>query len=474
MRRTSLALALAGAVAHGSSSSLAPVDSSSSSSSLVAPDGAPFRGVNLGGWLVVESWIRPTLFSNNSVPGGLGEGQFCAQVGGAAACRPILDAHRDAWVSQADLAALAGAGITHLRAPIGYWILGSPYLRPTDGPFDDGGWPFLVRMLGWAADLGLQVLVDLHGAPGSQNGHDHSGWAGNISWLEGDNMNRTVDVLVALAQNFTVINDGLRDRLLSAWARTGDPRGGLRPRSRVAAAAPAADVVFALELLNEPGTTQVNGPISFDLLAAWYKTAVDAVRGEGGWTGEIFLHDGFNGDAPQWAHLLPPPAYTGIYLDSHLYHCFGGPMTDLPPWGHANYACTVDGAALARRTDRPWGLAGEWSLSLPDKVSPPYPFDAEATALYRAFYEAQMSAYGAFSDFSSSSTPRGAFFWCHRTELEENAPWSFLRGIADGYIPSNITAAAASPYRFDCDAFAAAAGAGAGAGGGGAKGRREL
>ncbi len=40
-----------------------------------------YRGVNLGGFLVLESWIIPSLFANNSVPDGLGEWQFCETVG---------------------------------------------------------------------------------------------------------------------------------------------------------------------------------------------------------------------------------------------------------------------------------------------------------------------------------------------------------------------------------------------------------
>ena len=34
----------------------------------------------------------------------------------------------------------------------------------------------------WARTYGLHILIDLHGAPGSQNGEDHSGHAGSIGW----------------------------------------------------------------------------------------------------------------------------------------------------------------------------------------------------------------------------------------------------------------------------------------------------
>jgi len=41
----------------------------------------PFRGVNLGGWLVLESWIKPSLYTSNGVKAGLGEWGFCETLG---------------------------------------------------------------------------------------------------------------------------------------------------------------------------------------------------------------------------------------------------------------------------------------------------------------------------------------------------------------------------------------------------------
>ena len=58
-----------------------------------------FYGVNIGGFLVLESWITPSLFANNSVPDGLGEWQFCAAVGPEAA-PAIMNQHWDTWVTE--------------------------------------------------------------------------------------------------------------------------------------------------------------------------------------------------------------------------------------------------------------------------------------------------------------------------------------------------------------------------------------
>ena len=61
--------------------------------------GNVFNGVNLGGFLVLESWITPSLFANNSVQDGLGEWQFCAQRGPTVAAQ-VMNQHWDTWVQQ--------------------------------------------------------------------------------------------------------------------------------------------------------------------------------------------------------------------------------------------------------------------------------------------------------------------------------------------------------------------------------------
>lgn len=64
-------------------------------------------------------------------------------------------------------------------------------------PYISGAWPYFLRSLAWANTYNIHVIVDLHGAPGSQNGFDNSGqriypptWAANA-----DNVARTIDIL---------------------------------------------------------------------------------------------------------------------------------------------------------------------------------------------------------------------------------------------------------------------------------------
>ena len=70
-------------------------------------------------------------------------------------------------------------------------------------PYTTGAWSFLLQALTWAQKHNIYVILDLHGAPGSQNGYDNSGQrTSNPVWADNaDNITRTVDTLRFLAEN---------------------------------------------------------------------------------------------------------------------------------------------------------------------------------------------------------------------------------------------------------------------------------
>lgn len=82
-----------------------------------------------------------------------------------------MEKHWDTWLTESDLEFLANSGINHVRIPFGYWIFGD--IR-VDEPWVDGELPYLERAIRWAAKYGMHVILDLHCAPGSQNGFDNS------------------------------------------------------------------------------------------------------------------------------------------------------------------------------------------------------------------------------------------------------------------------------------------------------------
>jgi len=346
--------------------------------------------VNIGGWLVLESWMTPTLYRQNGVAGGAGEWQFCAQLGKTKA-QQALQGHWDTWVSQSDLQKLKASGITHLRVPVGYWIVSID----SNEPFVDGGMVYLKRLLGWANDLGLKVIVDLHGAPGSQNGHDNSGKTGPIDWQQSQNVDRSVSVLGNLTQQVM-----------------GSP------------------AVVGIEVLNEPWTTSIGGPITFAVLKSFCTRAYQAIRATG-FKGDIWIPDGW--DNNQWNGFLSPPDYYGVYLDVHLYHCFGGYRDKSSPYANIDYTCQNDKPMLAGLTGRDWSIVGEWS----NAVSSP-PSGGDYNTFMSAFVRSQWNAYGASGTEAGSGASKGAFFWNFKIE-NGDAAWSYLDGLNANVMPKNFT-----------------------------------
>ena len=125
-------------------------------------------------------------------------------------------------------------------------------------PFIPGAWPYLLRALTWAKTHGLYVILDLHGAPGSQNGYDNSGqrttepqWA-----LSEENVGRTIDVIRYLAAHLS-------------------------------------GMVDILELLNEP--TGFRGDAWEQAIRRLWEEGYDAVRAAGSAGMKVMIGDGFFG-----------------------------------------------------------------------------------------------------------------------------------------------------------------------------------
>ncbi|KAG6500692.1 hypothetical protein ZIOFF_040542 [Zingiber officinale] len=94
----------------------------------------------------------------------------------------ILMDHRSNFVSSQDFAFLSQHGINTVRIPVGWWIAYDP---DPPAPFIGGSLAALDRAFAWAENHSLKkCIIDLHAAPGSQNGFEHSASRdGSISWL---------------------------------------------------------------------------------------------------------------------------------------------------------------------------------------------------------------------------------------------------------------------------------------------------
>ena len=85
--------------------------------------------------------------------------------------------HRDTFITEKDFVFIKDQGIGLLRIPVPYFIFGDR--EPFHGCIE-----YLDNAFGWAEKYGLQILIDLHTVPGSQNGYDNGGITGVCKWCK--------------------------------------------------------------------------------------------------------------------------------------------------------------------------------------------------------------------------------------------------------------------------------------------------
>lgn len=93
-------------------------------------DNYKIRGLNIGGWLVLEPWITPSIFSaaNKQASGIVDEYTLCnhynrdIKPANSDRCRKqVLQQHWDSWVKLADFQKIKSHGFNLIRIPIGFW-----------------------------------------------------------------------------------------------------------------------------------------------------------------------------------------------------------------------------------------------------------------------------------------------------------------------------------------------------------------
>jgi len=346
------------------------------------------RGVNLGGWLVLEKWMTPSLFEGLEATD---ETTWCAELGREAPAR--LRAHWNTFITRDDFAWIAGVGLNAVRIPLGHWIFGPPYpyhakYGAARHPFVEGGIDVLDRALDWAAEFGLRVVLDLHAAPGCQNGFDNGGIQDVCEWhTREEYLAHSVDVLGRLAERYR-----------------------------------ATPSLHAIEVLNEP-----RWDVPTPLLQGYYRRGYDAVRVHCPADRlAVVFHDGFRSHG-EFTRLFHESPLENAIFDVHRYQCFAREDLDLDIHGHlqkANVAWREEAAAIQSELGVP-AICGEWSLGLDLKLGSPDPF-REDVAL-RAYAAAQLLAFEHY---------RGWFFWSYRTET--TPAWCFRDCVARGWLPARF------------------------------------
>jgi glucan 1,3-beta-glucosidase len=155
----------------------------------VKADGAQvnLKGANLGNWLMLEFWMmgqRSAAIDDQCTLEATLDQRF-----GYAQRERLMKLFRDNWISTRDWDMLPRFGLNLVRLPF-IWSLVEDEKNPRHLRAD--AWHYLDDAINQAEARGIYVILDLHGAVGSQGLEHHSGCANkNLYWSTPEYQDRT-------------------------------------------------------------------------------------------------------------------------------------------------------------------------------------------------------------------------------------------------------------------------------------------
>ncbi|MFC5470062.1 glycoside hydrolase family 5 protein [Cohnella suwonensis] len=250
------------------------------------------KGVNLGNWLVLEKWMSPTMFAGTECED---KTWLCRTLPHEIKVDRYIQ-HRSTYITERDFAYIASKGLNTVRIPVPYFIFGD--VEPFVGCIE-----YLDKAFDWAEKYGLQILIDLHTAPGSQNGFDNGGICGVCKWCQNpDDVEFVLTVLERMAQRY-----GTREGL------------------------------WGIEILNEPISEELwnlvdipnrypavdkeeaagSGGVPSDFLRVFYVDAYRRMRKHLPEEKVVVIHDGFR--LREWKDFMREEEFVNVVLDTHQY-----------------------------------------------------------------------------------------------------------------------------------------------------------
>jgi glucan 1,3-beta-glucosidase len=329
------------------------------------------KGVNLGGWFVLESWMKPTLFDGINSKDETGFMKLNKNA------KSDLIKHYETFITKSDFIYLKNLGINSLRLPVPWWFQGDDIYQTSV--------KYIHQAYQWADELGLTILVDLHTAPGCQNGFDNGGIEGVMTWhLDQKNIDLTIEKLELIVKEFNHYQS-----------------------------------FYGIQVLNEPFKT-----IDLNIIQDFYLRSYQRIRKL---TDKVIcFHDAFRPDDPSWENFFKLNNMENILFDIHLYHCFD------PKLIHGTFDLHID-RIISERIPLILKLSkfvkvivGEWSLGINyESLIKDSSFDI---LLYDKIL-ANLQLYAYTKGF-------GYYFWSYKIERESHQNWDFKRLVQKQILPN--------------------------------------
>jgi glucan 1,3-beta-glucosidase len=350
-------------------------------------DTGKWRGVNLGGWFVLEGWMTPDLFSGVS---GSDETIFMQQKENAE--KEIIN-HWETFITEEDFIWLKEIGIDYVRLPIPWWLFGETayvgtkhevtYARSVD---------YIDQAMLWAEKHDIYVLLDLHTAPGGQNGFDNGGLTDTLDWGKNESetgyVAKTVEVLELITTRYNSYE--------SFWG---------------------------IEVLNEP-----RWDVDMNVLQNFYVASYESIR-EINKDVYIGFHDGFRANQVSiWKTFFETNDFHNVFMDIHLYSVFTDEIKEYDIYQHNNRIEIENGKLINNYDGIVPIVVGEWSLGLPNEAYDGYDSDSRFL-ITQSFNNVQMNTY---------NKGQGWFFWNYKVDRDSHLEWDFRRLYEDSYLPETF------------------------------------
>jgi len=253
------------------------------------------RGGNLGSWFIQEGWMVTWLWNDNGCDAGRYPGAYLLEQCLGSRGQNVMNKHWSTFVTEDDFKAMAKYNLNAMRLPLGWWQIYDTvggvakaqlkqHIEPTN--YLVGALQYVDKAFEWGAKYGVGILLDIHSAPGSQNGDDHSAppEAGKIYWDKyRENQAQTLDSVELYVQKYA-----------------------------------QHKAYLGICLMNEPKTDT-------GILKQYYQDAYQRIR-KYDKDGIIIINPlitNQNTDQPEWTNFMNAPQYTNVWMSMHWYHIWG-------------------------------------------------------------------------------------------------------------------------------------------------------
>ncbi|KAJ0515746.1 putative glucan 1,3-beta-glucosidase [Helianthus annuus] len=302
------------------------------------------------------------------------QGEYQVTHGYGSKAPQIMNDHWNTFIVEEDFNFIATSGLNAVRIPVGWWTASDP---TPPKPFVGGSLQYLDKAFLWATKYNLKVILDLHAAPVSQNGYEHSGSRdGFIEWGQTE---ESIQETLRVLEFFTA-------------------RYANNPS------------LYAVELLNEP---RADG-VSLSVLTKYYEAGYKVVRKHAP-NAFVLLSNRLSGDSKE---LLPVASrMTNAVIDVHYYHLFNDIFNNMTVEQNIEYVRTNRSEELQAITTLIGPLTSVFEWTSEWKVK------GATKEEYQRFSKVQLEVYG-----------RASFGWAYWTLKNAEKHWSFEWMIKNGYI----------------------------------------